>query len=406
MPIRALQKREAELKMPIVGRLWKGGPKQKKNGKEIFGIDLKDHFRFTSPIPGAEAAFESLFGDKPIDIPFCFPFASVDANFSTWQEAYTGQRLIHRCDGEFVTRYYDSKAKRYVSPEPGKMECPGGCDYVGRFSLLIPEFVRRGYAGAVNLTLGGHNEVPMLYDELNYYYQQRGNLTGMEFVLYRYPKRISRPEGGRVEKWLVGFKPHAQFIMAMIDQQPDGVLALESGDEQLALPEAIFDDVEAGQFTDAAVVEDEAEEEDDTPVQSVALRERFEQLVTTVYNGEGEKKRTEFRAHFDVASDDDYDDQQLDDLIAGLEKKLDAINSVKNKAKKKPSTKPRWFTQYTNTLMDAYPDDDERNKAQATHAKRCSVPDMTDATDEQLELLVKEMRGFIEAQREQAKMPV
>lgn len=401
MPIKALTQRTVVMP-PIVGRLWKGSEKQtSKKGAKIFGKDLKTHFRFTSNIPKAETAFTEVFGNEPTNIPFYLPFQDVDANFNTWQEEYTSQRLQHRCDGEFVTRYYDKQQKRYVDPPPNTMPCPGGCDWVGRLWILIPQFVHKGYAGVVNLTLKSKNEVPAMYSELLYYHEQRGDLRGLEFVLYRYPKSISTPDGARVEKWLVGIKPNAQFVMSMIESQAaeqlpgNTALALPDGDEQLALPEGEFED--DGDSAESPPASAEPSEPDLAIIQSEELRSRFEALVTDVYNGDGAAKREQFRSYYKASTDDDFTDVQLEKLIEGLEKKQAEL------ARQRAA---RPFTKYTHTLLELYPDTDARNKAEAVHCTRCSVNEMMDAEDEQLELLVREMQGALEVQREQAAMAI
>ena len=230
MAIKAL--RDRRMKPPVVGRLWKGGAKRTvyskkyKKDVQIFGEDLKTHFRFTSNIKGAVEDFTGLFHNGVVDeVPFFFPFDEIENNFDDWCEAYTASRLMHRCDGEHVVLFYDKVSGGYKEPPAGTMLCSGGCDWVARMSLIVPAFLHR-HPGIVSVHLKGKNEIVQLSSELRFHHHNRGSLKGINFILYRYPKMISSPEG-RVEKWLVGIRPDTS-LMTMLIEQPAQVAALPS----------------------------------------------------------------------------------------------------------------------------------------------------------------------------------
>ena len=110
---------------PQLGRLRKGA---KKTGNKP-GEDLA-YFRFTSDRPEIEAAFTAAYKEQPRVINAFLPYIKAEAdfdgeeaNFSAWQEQWDGTgTLLHRCDGETVTRWYDPSKRKYV-PGAGK-QCP------------------------------------------------------------------------------------------------------------------------------------------------------------------------------------------------------------------------------------------------------------------------------------------
>lgn len=227
-------------RFPKMGVLRKGGKKKtiisKKSNKEvqIQGDDL-DYFRYTSDThPESVSTFQSLF-DKPQELTVLLPYSTVDENFEAWKESWKASRLTHRCDGEFVTQIYNQREKSYIFPAAGQMACPGGCKQVGRLSVIIPDMLRSGHVGTVTAETHSIWDIVGIHQSLMAAYQMRGNLQGIEFILYRYQKEISTPEHGRQMKWLVGIKPNHEYIVAQLGAQmqaalPSGTSTLVTGD--------------------------------------------------------------------------------------------------------------------------------------------------------------------------------
>ena len=231
MPIKGMTDRESiKGRYAIIGKLRKGGEKQKKNGKEIFGKDL-DHFRFTSKREDIVEAFvNSEFGDKPRQLKVHLPYATVEECFSTWQEKWTAARLDHRCDGEMTTIIRKDDGTYSHEPEP----CPGGCTQVGRLSVILMPLIHAGFFGTVTMeTHSKHdciNITRVLYQAEQDARRFGRDLTGAEFLLYREQHEVSTPDGPRRKKWLVHLEPSVDWARRMLQAaQQEAMLLLPNG---------------------------------------------------------------------------------------------------------------------------------------------------------------------------------
>ena len=234
---------------PKIGTLRKG---DEKTDPKKPGPDLK-YFRYTSErYPVSVKAFYDAFGNEPNHITVLLPYATVDENWQAWREEYTASRLQHRCDGQYVQRYYDKRSNGYITPDK-PMACPGGCKPTGRLTVIIPALIKAGHVGTVTLGTTSVHDIINLDGALKAYYQMRGDLRGIEFVLYRYPEKVTTPDGPRREKWLVGLKPNHEWVIAQLQAQKHQALTgapalLESGDI----------DMETGEIIDATEAEAKA----------------------------------------------------------------------------------------------------------------------------------------------------
>lgn len=221
-----------------IGKLRKGGEKPANGvGKEL------DYWRYTSDThPESVVAFNEIFGDKPKAIRVYLPFQSVDDNFMSAMEAYTASRLQHRCDGEYVVLQYDQKTKSYDQPEYGKVKCPGSCKEVGRLQVILPDLWLKGFPGIVTVETHSQFDIMRLYAQLNAWYSGkdakgmlRGDLSGTEMILFRYPEMIPTPSHGRQKKYLVGLKLSHEYIQAQIHlmEQQKAAFLLNAGIELL-----------------------------------------------------------------------------------------------------------------------------------------------------------------------------
>jgi hypothetical protein len=231
MPIKGMTDRESITgRYPIIGKLRKGSEKQKKNGKEIFGKDL-DHFRFTSKREDIVEAFvNSEFGETPRQLKVHLPYATVEECFSTWKEKWTAARLDHRCDGEMTTILRLDDGTYSHDPAP----CPGGCNQVGRLSVILMPLIHAGFFGTVTMeTHSKHdciNITRVLYQAEQDARRFGRDLTGAEFLLYREQHEVATPDGPRRKKWLVRLEPSVDWARRMLQAaQQEAMLLLPNG---------------------------------------------------------------------------------------------------------------------------------------------------------------------------------
>lgn len=230
MPIPRLMNRERP--GLIIGTLHKGA--EHKEGEKL--VELP-YWRFTSLDPEVVAAFTAIYGDRPVKINAYLPYPTPDENFQFWCEVWGKSGLIHRCDGETAILWRDGD--KMIT---GKKPCPGGHrdndpmkDATGRLYVLIPDLVRAGYVGYVQVQTKSKNDIAHIYKVLTDVYTMRGNnadgLRGILFDLTRVKEKISVPGFGqnagsrqRADKWLIKIQPSAEWMQ--IQLQADSTRAL------------------------------------------------------------------------------------------------------------------------------------------------------------------------------------
>lgn len=234
MPIRGLTNQKPQF--PQIGQLRKGEWDKEKN----MARDL-DYFRFTSDIPEVVEKFHAFYGDEPRLINVFLPYPTTDENWEAWYEEYLASGLIHRCDGEFVTRYRDQNTGQYVDPPPNTLKCPyhsgekertknrPGCQPQGRLQVVVREFKRFAY---VMVMTSSKNDIINLDAQLRQLENINGSLTGIPMILMRRPERISTPkmkkEGDqwvqttdrqRRESWLLSLEASPEWAEMEMEYQ-------------------------------------------------------------------------------------------------------------------------------------------------------------------------------------------
>ena len=264
MPIKGLTDNVIP-RFPRLGKLRKGGEKKPNGG---YGADL-DHFRFTSENPAIVQAFSDAYGDNPVSLHVYLPYPQVDANFATWKEAWTAGGLMHRCDGETCQIWRTPQGKYSQEPKP----CPGGCDEIGRLTVILPELIKAGFVGYVTLETHSLHDMMNMTATLLAVAQERVNdprgLQGIEFVLRRKKEKISTPgDGGKRvtrEKWLVSLEPVASWAATYLALAGSTMLAIEA-------PANV--DPETGEVLDDSVI--------DAPAPRIVVEQPKAQPAATV----------------------------------------------------------------------------------------------------------------------------
>ncbi len=254
-----------------IGKLRKGGEaKRTTDGKMIKMGDDLSYFRFTSDQPEVIEAFADAYGRTPALVRAYLPYPLVDDNFSCWKEAWSQGGLVHRCDGQTMTIWLDDKGKYQRTPK----SCDGGCDEVGRLTLIIPELLRAGYVGYVCLETHGLNDLLSIQACLLAAFASRmGNplgLRGIEWNVRRVKEKISTPMGNgkraRRDKWLVKIEPAADWVQLQLEQAHATTMALPA---PTATQRTV--DVETGEIVE--VVDDDYQEEAEVEAQPVGQPE-------------------------------------------------------------------------------------------------------------------------------------
>ncbi len=258
MPIRGLTD-TVRPAFRTIGKLRKGGEaKRTTDGKMIKMGDDLSYFRFTSDQPEVIEAFADAYGRTPALVRAYLPYPLVDDNFSCWKEAWSQGGLVHRCDGQTMTIWLDDKGKYQRTPK----SCDGGCDEVGRLTLIIPELLRAGYVGYVCLETHGLNDLLSIQACLLAAFASRmGNplgLRGIEWNVRRVKEKISTPMGNgkraRRDKWLVKIEPAADWVQLQLEHAHAETMALPA---PISTPERVID-VDTGEIIET--VDDDYQE--------------------------------------------------------------------------------------------------------------------------------------------------
>jgi hypothetical protein len=207
MPIAKYQNKEASF--PRAGVLRKGAPKPERGP----GRDLT-YFRLDPIDEQTGKDFAEHYGDEPRSINVFLPYATTDENFQCWQEEYSASELKHRCDGEYV---YE-RDKRTGQLEKTDRPCPGGCQEVGRLTVIIPELRRFAY---VTVLTGSAHDLAELLSNLQAIEMLQRDLRGIPMVLRRIKRMISTPDDrtgkrARREKWLLNIEVAPQWARSML----------------------------------------------------------------------------------------------------------------------------------------------------------------------------------------------
>ena len=212
--------------LPRLGKLRKGGEKQKRGEKEIQGKDL-DYFRFTSSRPEIMEAYRKYYGTNLKSLHVYLPYATPHECFETWMEAWGKSVLLHRCDGQRVILMYDQQAAKHVRYDHLQYDqrpvCPGGCKHGGRLELILPDLWEHGFPGYVTMETHSKHDLIRIMSLLQKYYQERQNnghdLRGIEFTLRRITEQVSVPINGKralVKKSLVEISPSIDWSRLQI----------------------------------------------------------------------------------------------------------------------------------------------------------------------------------------------
>lgn len=207
MPIVKYQNQE--IRFPKLGSLRKGAPKPERGP----GRDL-NYFRFDPIDEQTGREFTEIYGDEPRSINVFLPYATTDENFQCWQEEYSASELKHRCDGEVVYERDPRTGQLTKTDTP----CPGGCQEVGRLTVIIPELKRFAY---VTVLTGSAHDLAELLSNLQAIEMLQRDLRGIPMVLRRVKRMISTPDDrtgkrARREKWLLNIEVAPQWARSML----------------------------------------------------------------------------------------------------------------------------------------------------------------------------------------------
>lgn len=219
---------------PQIGAFKKGAPKPDRGpGKDL------EYFRFESTDPAAVAAVEAAFGKEPTQITCYLQGTTLEECFQTCKEKWGASTLMHRCDGEWCSNFYDLDLKRRYSPPPGVKPCPGGCKEVGRLRVIIPQLMR--FAAVVFETHSKWDLISITESLIPFERHAQG-LSRIPFVISRRPREISVPNPksdtgrGRVTKSLLQIEADPRWVAEQMRQLAVQNYLLAPGPQDQALP--------------------------------------------------------------------------------------------------------------------------------------------------------------------------
>lgn len=250
MPITGLSDRRQGF--PPIGELRKGSPKRtNQSGRETFGTDLGESFRFTSRDPAVTAAFSRLYGDQPQRVTALLVGAHTDDVFDAWNEIYSAGGLVHRCDGERLVWARDRQFSKDGTGDTRRWAVGQGppCAYArvaldakdesgkpvnrcrphGRLKILpvVVDDLGRvqmadlGRVGSVLVLTTAINDIVRIGQTLRMYEAMNGSLSGIPFVLSRSAETVTRPgkDGARVreDRWLIDLTPDRAWLSHQLE---------------------------------------------------------------------------------------------------------------------------------------------------------------------------------------------
>jgi hypothetical protein len=240
---------------PTAAILRKGGPKVKKDGKEVMGPDLSDRFR-VDWLPGVDPAVVKMFEDiyhtdQPHGLRAMIAFPSVWQAWSTTNEAYWGASRFAQADNERYLSLYNPFTWQpiIVRGEPFKPFIPGELlifenrrgepqpfklKPTTRFDLFLPELVgcfvtfqikTNASSDLINLRRN-LAAIQAAADALG----QRTGAAGIPIVVARREDTVQwhKAPGQTVpvKKWLIDVRPDATSIWARTFAERLATLAL------------------------------------------------------------------------------------------------------------------------------------------------------------------------------------
>lgn len=231
MPILGLtdkKSRSVSRGVATFGKIRKGAPKPKNGNKP--GADL-DHFRvdFDAQYLHFADLFRQIYGDTPTEFDALLVGKTVDDVFSTWNEAWTQTKLMHRCDGQTQHVAWDDK-QGYVRHIPcvggsaDKYECKGLCKKIGRLSITLPALNEAvGEFGKFIITTHSFYDIQKITNQLALLESALNTLMFVPVTVGRVKEEKTRPDdkNGRAKATfsLMYLKVKTQSIQAYIDQQ-------------------------------------------------------------------------------------------------------------------------------------------------------------------------------------------
>lgn len=257
MPIKNLtdqNSRSLDKGMPLLGRIYKGAARTDEDLKKNRpGKDL-DHFRveFEPQYEHLRSMFEMLYGTEPAQLPDAYlPGERTDDVLETWREEWAKGGLVHRCDGEEQSAWFDrSQGKVVYTPAPCAQSCQ--CRIEGRLMVMLKGLTKEtGVIGKFMLKTHSIHDVLTLTNVLSAHEKMYGSLRGVRFVAGRVDKAISIPEvkGGQptgnritITKSVITLRVDEESAKAyalLAFNTPDGTHALPEPDapRQLTAPE-------------------------------------------------------------------------------------------------------------------------------------------------------------------------
>jgi hypothetical protein len=217
MPIIGLIPEQVTIRdgLPEIARLRKGiktdDPKRPMIDLDYFRIDFNEQFKEYEPI------FTELYGDKPDVFHDVELFGdTLDEVWSMDMEAYnTSSTLLHRCDREYQSRWYDEKSGYFVTAQTpclSKWDMERGmkthagctCEEKGRLAIVMRDFNdESGLFGYFLVQTGSINDLITIYSAVKFWADKcnktfRIPLSTLTFTLGRATQEKTAPETKKV----------------------------------------------------------------------------------------------------------------------------------------------------------------------------------------------------------------
>lgn len=202
--------------LPEIGRIRKGSPlgeradgspKLSKRGKKVVGDDL-DYFRvdFNDGYEHLEEQFAELYGEQPKSLG-PLTLLSDDIQEIAWMEAYDGNNIKVRCDGETIQKRWNRERGAYDHAKPRcewdkktMDECPNGCQKTARINVVLTDFlVTTGEVGYFTVITGSTADFTHLFAAMNLYMRKFTDVTRVPFMLSRVEREMTTVVPGKKE---------------------------------------------------------------------------------------------------------------------------------------------------------------------------------------------------------------